>query len=63
MFWLRNMKNNFQLHTLIWGPDDHRGKSSHYSMPSRLFILEMNGLDFFIFMKVCLPGRQLVFEM
>ena len=21
MFWLRNKKNNFQLHTLIWGPD------------------------------------------
>ena len=20
MFWLRNKKNNFQLHTLIWGP-------------------------------------------
>ena len=20
MFWLRNEKNNFQLHTLIWGP-------------------------------------------
>ena len=22
MFWLRNKKNNFLLHTLIWGPDD-----------------------------------------
>ena len=21
MFWLRNKKNNFQLRTLIWGPD------------------------------------------
>ena len=21
MFWLRNKKNNFQLHNLIWGPD------------------------------------------
>ena len=21
MFWLRNKKNNFLLHTLIWGPD------------------------------------------
>ena len=21
MFWLRNKKNNFQLATLIWGPD------------------------------------------
>ena len=21
MFWLRNKKNNFQLHTLIWGSD------------------------------------------
>ena len=21
MFWLRNKKNNFQSHTLIWGPD------------------------------------------
>ena len=21
MFWLRNKKNNFQLHTLIWRPD------------------------------------------
>ena len=21
MFWLRNKKNNFQLHTLIWGPE------------------------------------------
>ena len=21
MFWLRNKKNNFQLHALIWGPD------------------------------------------
>ena len=20
IFWLRNKKNNFQLHTLIWGP-------------------------------------------
>ena len=20
MFWLRNKENNFQLHTLIWGP-------------------------------------------
>ena len=20
MYWLRNKKNNFQLHTLIWGP-------------------------------------------
>ena len=20
MFWLRNKKNNFQIHTLIWGP-------------------------------------------
>ena len=20
MFWLRNKKNNFQVHTLIWGP-------------------------------------------
>ena len=22
MFWLRNKKNNFQLRTLIWGPDN-----------------------------------------
>ena len=21
MFWLRNKKNNFQLHSLIWGPE------------------------------------------
>ena len=21
MFWLRNKKNNIQLHTLIWGPE------------------------------------------
>ena len=21
MFWLRNKKNNFQLHILIWGPE------------------------------------------
>ena len=21
MFWLRNKKNNFQIHTLIWGPE------------------------------------------
>ena len=24
MFWLRNKKNNFQLHTLIWGPVDKK---------------------------------------
>ena len=23
MFWLRNKKNNFQVHTLIWGPGIH----------------------------------------
>ena len=25
MFWLRNNKNNFQLHTLIWGPEHNVG--------------------------------------
>ena len=29
MFWLRNKKNNFQLHTLIWGPDKNREKHTH----------------------------------
>ena len=23
MFWLRNKKNNFSVHTLIWGPGKH----------------------------------------
>ena len=26
MFWLRNKKNNFQLRTLIWGPDVTAGQ-------------------------------------
>ena len=34
MFWLRNKKNNFQLPTLIWGPDDIFLTPNHSRMTS-----------------------------
>ena len=66
MFWLRNKKNNFQVHTLIWRPEkqninplysdefSHTDKSIKWDCP--LYILRGHKLtfpnyDIFLFLK------------
>ena len=61
MFWLRNKKNNFQLHTLIWRPvvciNDSHGESSFFKFskqmkPSKKSITILDYLFILIFYNI-----------
>ena len=42
MFWLRNKKNNFQLLTLIWGPDGTSRKRQITQTPQKIARKKLN---------------------